>query len=705
MITKGLPFIALAIMAASFWRIGFGVEEFFRFLAGVVALWGPFATVLFLLLKRVQDRLARATLGCIGSYALTSLVYFGCAWLGAGWLLYLLQVAAVLWVVIVVARTGWRSRLREFPGLLARIDFLLLLLIALSLLVTSPVKVPFVVNPTTGQHKYQLFPDYLFHAGLSYELSRHVPPRQASIRAGTPERAYHLLPHLTTMLLGRYTGQGDLLRALVVYHLTVIEILMCLALFCIARIIAGVRWAGYISIALMYPLAIAWPKLIDNGYPFFYFTLFPHASSGLEAVELTAPQMYSGITILYGVLLALLLISGNLADDRTDPWLLLITAMLAAALERFRAQIFLALFPAFLLVMIYCWRRRRESWYLVAAGAALLMSLALYWEMKSPAYFQGMATFKLGCHRYNQSLPFINSWPLAGTLKGLLYGTLRGRVLWQLVTVPLFMLCNIIGIPLIAMTVAFMRTDGARGRFKLFSFTICWATVMSLPMALFLTTEFDRWSLGGEMLLHTRWYLFPLEGAVLCLIFIRLQAGLKWPHEVWAKGGAVMVVLLMVVVGWRFFLHEPDGPASFREMRALVPAAEVSFSSDEWQALLYIREKASPDAVIISNKYPTAYFFPFSGLAGRAAFLEAEGSTPLEKCAMTLNPEDDRLAIINTLWTTTNPAVFSSTISKTRATLLVEYAEIPLKILASASLRRWWQGPAGQVTIWQISGR
>ncbi len=49
----------------------------------------------------------------------------------------------------------------------------------------------------------------------------------------------------------------------------------------------------------------------------------------------------------------------------------------------------------------------------------------------------------------------------------------------------------------------------------------------------------------------------------------------------------------------------------------------------------------------------------------------------MDKFAMRLNPEDNRLAIINTLWTTTNPAVFSSTISKTKATLLVEYAEIP----------------------------
>jgi len=164
------------------------------------------------------------------------------------------------------------------------------------------------------------------------------------------------------------------------------------------------------------------------------------------------------------------------------------------------------------------------------------------------------------------------------------------------------------------------------------------------------------------------------------------------------------VVLVMVVVGWRFFLHEPDGPASLRELRVLNPAAKVSFSPDEWQALLYLRKNAPPDAVIMSNKYRTAYFFPFSGLAGQAAFLEWGGNV-VDEFAMRQDPEDNRLAIINTLWTTTELAIFCNTIAKTKATLVIEYAEAPLQVSPSACLRRWWQGPAGQVTIWQVPER
>jgi hypothetical protein len=615
-------------------------------------------------------------------------------------------VAAVIWGVIVVARTGWRFRLREFPGLLARVDGLLLLLIALSLLVTSPCKVMFSVNPAADYHEYRLFPDHLYHAGLSYELSRHVPPRQASIRGGTPERAYHLLPHLTTMLLGRYTGQGDLLRAHVVYHVTVIEVLICLALFCIARVITGARWAGYISIALMYPLAVAWPNLVDNkGYPSFFFTLFPHATSGLEPVELIATQMYSGILVLYGVLLAVLLISDNLANDRTDPPLLLITAMLVAALERFRVHIFLAVFPAFLLVMIYCWRRRREGWYLLAAGFTLLVSLVLFWEMKAPAYFQETANIKIAYTWLTKTQDFINYWPLGMTVKNLLpHGTFTGRLIWDLISVPMFVLLNLIGIPLLVMTVAFLRTDEARSRFKLFSFTVCWAVVTSWLMALCLSMDCDAWSLGGQMLLHIRWYLFPLEGAVLCLLLLRLQARFNWSREMLVKAGHIALILVFVVVGWRFFLHEPNGPLSLREYRDQNPSTKASFSPDEWEALLYIRNNAQPDAVIISDTPPTAYFYSISGIAGRAAFLEAVGN-PLDLCARQLDPGDNRVDIMKTLWSTTNPTVFEDTILKTKATLLVENAKSPLKVHPSGCLRCWWRGPGGQVTIWEIIRR
>jgi len=98
---------------------------------------------------------------------------------------------------------------------------------------------------------YDGFPDRLYHVGLAYELSRHIPPRQATIRGGTPERAYHHFMHLTTMLIGPYSGQPDMLRAHLIYHYAVIQILMCL-LLSIGRTLASSRVAGYCTLALTY---------------------------------------------------------------------------------------------------------------------------------------------------------------------------------------------------------------------------------------------------------------------------------------------------------------------------------------------------------------------------------------------------------------------------------------------------------------------
>jgi hypothetical protein len=168
-------------------------------------------------------------------------------------------------------------------------------------------------------------------------------------------------------------------------------------------------------------------------------------------------------------------------------------------------------------------------------------------------------------------------------------------------------------------------------------------------MALCLSMDCDAWSLGGQMLLHIRWYLFPLEGAVICLLLLRLQARLNWSQEVLIKAGHVALILVLVVVGWRFFLHEPNGPLSLREYRDQNPSTKASFSPDEWEALLYIRKNAQPDAVIISDNPPTAYFYPISGIAGRAAFLESAGN-PLDLRARQLDPGDNRVDIMKTLW-------------------------------------------------------
>jgi hypothetical protein len=66
--------------------------------------------------------------------------------------------------------------------------------------------------------------------------------------------------HLTTILVDRYTGHPDMFRAHLVYHYTVIQILMCLLLYGIGKTLTGSPAAGYCTLPLMY-VAVAAPNL------------------------------------------------------------------------------------------------------------------------------------------------------------------------------------------------------------------------------------------------------------------------------------------------------------------------------------------------------------------------------------------------------------------------------------------------------------
>src|SRR5437660_11995831 len=112
------------------------------------------------------------------------------------------------------------------------------------------------------------------------------------------------------MLIDRYTGQPDMLRAQLVYHYFVIQVLMCLLLYGIGKTLAASRIAGYCTLALMYvavpPAPNLWPVAGRESFPAFYFTVFPHLSSGLAPLALSSPQMYSGLVVIYAVILGLL---------------------------------------------------------------------------------------------------------------------------------------------------------------------------------------------------------------------------------------------------------------------------------------------------------------------------------------------------------------------------------------------------------------
>ena len=68
----------------------------------------------------------------------------------------------------------------------------------------------------------------------------------------------------------------------------------------------------------------------------------------------------------------------------------------------------------------------------------------------------------------------------------------------------------------------------------------------------------------------------------------------------------------------------PESDRLIRTLRVIVLAAKVSFSPNELQSMLYLRKKAPPNAVIMSNKYRTASFYRSAALPEGPIFLSLE---------------------------------------------------------------------------------
>ena len=174
--------------------------------------------LVFLSLRdRVTDGLTHFTLSAAATYTLTTPLYalVSLADLRApnsGKLFYgiqaLLLVGGLVWLVrdrrtfaiaAPLAPTGEAGFATKFFG---QIDWILTLLIALSVLVTPRYKESIQSLPD-GSRRLITHGDVTYLAAQAYELDRGTPALQQSVRAGVKERAYHNYPHLTTMLVAR----------------------------------------------------------------------------------------------------------------------------------------------------------------------------------------------------------------------------------------------------------------------------------------------------------------------------------------------------------------------------------------------------------------------------------------------------------------------------------------------------------------------
>lgn len=692
-------------------RVHMGPFEALTLCAGAVVLWGPFAWGVDLLVRReVADGAVRFAIALAASYALTSVAWFllSLADLPAG--MYVTQVVIVILGGILVwkrrANTGW-GRQRRF----ARPNWLLLCLVALALFTTAPYTAVDEVT-TAGSRNLRIPADGLYYTGQVYELARGAPPRQDPTRAATPARSYHLLPHVTTLLLARAAHQPDLLRAQIVYHLTALTVSVSLVLYALGKMLAGRRLGGFFLVALLYPLAIVGTPLLGattlEGRSFvqYYFTAFPQVSSMLDPVALSSWQTYSAVLVALGLLLVVAAASFRSHQGHSCTRLFVLAALLVAALSRFRAQTFMVALPGFLLVVALAWLRGRRRGTLGAGLLALVASAPLVLEAGSSHYRPGTAGLELAFNDLTtrgivigRVAPgqILTGWPFSRAVHDALAELTSGAVLawtWQAVCLTAFVVLNVVGVAGTVAAILYFTSRDARGRLGLFTVLVATMIGGSVLLGVLVKSDFDSFSLSGQALFLPAWYAFPLAAPAGVRAFSRLKRRLRLERRAWTCLGVAIVALGAMAreVG-------PASPlASFEYRNKILSGQEIS--EDRWRLLLRLRDSTPADSVIVSNQY-TDYRLLFSGVAGRAAYLEAlDDINELEARRIY---GDDRPAVVGSLWAESSPARFCWTLLETPGTHLVELTDDPLAVGGAPCLHLDWSSPGGEARIWRVA--
>lgn len=697
------PLLVLAGLTAYAIRLQLTPFEIARWFVGMVALWAPGAALAYLWLRdEVPDRLPRATFAAIASYTLTTLLYFACALAAGQWRFYVAQLA-----VAAAAFAVWRNarpRLSQPDPYdrAARPGWTLALLIVLSLLLLSRYQVAERTDPATGDVRFVACLEQTYFAGQSYELARHTPPAQQACQAGVPERAYHLLPHLSAMLIARFGGLADVLHAHLVYHYAAVTVLLCLSLFSIAWRVAGTRAAGYLAASLLIILAIPLPPMVPSWLGHFCFNLFPIATSVLHPAVLTSPQMYTGMAPTFGVLLGAVYVCHGLRRGHSVGRLAIVCAAMVAATARFRVQVFLPLAPGFMLVLTWAWwrSRGRDRWLVAAAGLlAVSLAVLLVLETRRPGYLHDTATLQVGF--YPNYRPFMDDWPGASSARAALQRWLppaRVEPAWSVVSIVAFTLLNAIGPASLLAALALVCRRRCWRDWGLYLGLTLWLVAASIAGAVTLRAGYDDYSVGGQMLFHTGWYALPLLAVAAGSLVAWVQRRTRLRPVAFAIAGVTVIAAAVI--------YQVVRPPTRQERRFADEALDIP--RNDWLSIRYLHDHTPPDAVILSTAHlePNAAVYP--GLAGRAAYLAYVAGTADLLPPAGPKPTRSRLDTIDQLWAESDPGRFASLLATTGATHVVEFSSRPLKIRPRDCLREVWNSPpaasqdAPRVRIYEV---
>ena len=723
-------------LASSEW----GVGETVRMLLATACLWGPFAALLFMVLEAsVPDGGERLALSLTGSYAATALAFFGLSAVGAGWAFPVAQLAAV---AAIVCHAPWRDRLVEQARHWRRwrFDWVLAALVAATLLITPRYRTAFDFSPADGTRHFRLYHDQTYHVALEYELQRHTPPRQQASQAGRPERAYHVLPHVSTMLLADYAQHDDMLRVQTTWSFVVMTVLICLTLHFLVRSLTGSTAAGHLAVALLFILSIPFPPLIENPLGYFYCSLHPHASSLLEPVVMTTPQMYSGMVVYFGIVLGIAVIDRMLRQPQPVPetgaplptasrheiWhLMALLGVMTGAMLRFRAHAFLPLAPVFALLGLGLAWRTRDWRMLVGVAAAAVTAAGLLIEMRQPVYRPGTASLQIGYNALTwpgspeQPNPAFQwwwmCWPAAQQVyRGIMQGmpAAGAKWTWQVACILGFVLFQVVGLPMAVAATAYAMTNRSRSRWLLFTITTCWMVVASLLGAILLKSGVDdSYSLAGQMLLHICWYLFPILPLMLWMAGAWLAGRTPWTREQWSWAAVAIVLVALPYQSFR-------GPS---RLERLCAAMGFTLTADEWSAMQFLRKETPADSVVLMPLRPQPGLRPgdprleqrvlndlqnfaiCGSLSGRATYVEYVHSPNATESAS----EWERVRRIIDLWQTPGHAAFAERLAEMPVTHLVEYVGASPACFREgipSCLEHAWGTSAGSggVRIWRV---
>ena len=687
--SPGSPFqIALTIgslSALAYYLVvmQWGLVELLLFLVACLELWLPVTAWSYILVrKQVTETLPRLVFSLISSYTLTTALYFGFSVLNVPFLFYVWQVGLLLsWLAYLFQ---YRKNI-NLPSLkiawakIYNLNWILIALIMVSLNLNIVYQTPYQYITNTGETVHTLFIDEYYHVSLAYELARHTPPLQQVNKAGVPERAYHFFSHLTTTLLANLSFQSDMLRVYLVYHYTIIEILLCLAFYCIVKKLTGSKWAGYVGVSTVYILAI--PVATDKSNPLYYFlyNLYPHLFTNLDIIRGGSPETYSGLLVLYGVFIASLFLSSCFQNRQQIGWLGLLTGLMVAAIMRFRVQSFLPLAPNFLLLMLFAWWQTKQKMYLLVGAVCLFCSFLLYLEMSSQVYLPNTSQLIIGATPIkDERWAFSFSQPFYKYLAQQIHDLVLLSWLWQGISIVFFVILNAIGLPLLIATVCYFCNKTLSRERLFFNLIAVGALLTSVAGAVLITTNYDGFSVGGEMVNHTSWYILPMGSVGIWQAYRFLQTHWGWQRSKWL---ILSAVILLVSLGLQA-ISRPTVDVKADNFR------QIRVSANEWQALTYLHDKTPGNSVIMSNLYLTNSPAFIAGITGRAVYYGYTNGTIGDMPADS-SPEN-RQKVLNLLWSTSEPDEFCRIITPTVATHLLETFDKPLLVNNAPCLQAVW---------------